>query len=62
MSKPFTDQEFDEELLTLLEEMQASQQLLPLIMVLEDVWQPISDELHNEVVARLERQRQQAHV
>jgi hypothetical protein len=62
VSKPFTDQEFDEELLTLLEEMQASQQLLPLIMVLEDLWQPFSDELHNEVVARLERQRQQAHV
>ena len=52
-----TDTQFDEELISLLHEMEASNQLVPLLMVLDDVWQPLSDELHNEVVARIERAR-----
>ena len=60
MKARITDQQFDEELITLLHELEASQQLAALIMTLDDAWQPISDELHNEVVARIER-RMQAH-
>jgi hypothetical protein len=50
-----TEQQFDEELIALLHELEASQQLTALIMVLDDAWMALGDELHNEVVARIER-------
>ncbi len=54
---PITDLEFDTELTALLHEMEASQQLVAMLMVVDDVWQPISNELHDEVVARLHQER-----
>ncbi len=52
-----TDLQFDEELIVLLTEMQQAEHLVPMLMVLDDVWQQVSDELHDEVVKRIEKER-----
>ncbi len=52
-----TDIEFDEELIELIHEMERAEQLVPMLMTLTDVWMEVSDELHDEVVARIEQRR-----
>ena len=52
-----TDIEFDEELIELIHEMERAEQLVPMLMTLTDAWMEVSDELHDEVVARIEQRR-----
>ncbi len=52
-----TDIEFDEEFIELIHEMERAEQLVPMLMTLTDVWMEMSDELHDEVVARIEQRR-----